>query len=228
MRQFDPTQRVICDATGNGELSALDATRILQLVVGLRSRLPVAELCGSDWAFLPDPAPAENQRIVALGLQSEACQPGAIAFEPLSGAATQQDFRAAVFGDCTANWQPSAPAAAQRAGAPAARLGRPTASSRRFLRLPIEVTGVAAFSALELTLRFDPAALRLRSVRLRDRSSGAFVRVARAESGSVRVALASAAPLSTGRRPHLVAVFERLQPGAAPVVAIDSASIDEQ
>jgi len=227
LRTFDATQALVCDATGNGELSSVDATRILQYVVGLRSRLPVAELCGSDWAFFPNPGPVANQRVVPVGLQNDTCQPGAVAYEPLAGAAAQQDFAAAVFGDCTANWQPAGPPAL-RARAAAVRLGRPTASSRRFLRLPIEVSGATAFSALELTLRYDPAALRLRTVRLRDRSSGAFVRVAHTESGTAQLALASAVPLSTGRRPHLIAVFERLQPDAAPNVSIDSPSVDER
>ena len=34
------------------------------VVAGLRTRFPVAETCGSDWAFVPDPAAAPNQHLI--------------------------------------------------------------------------------------------------------------------------------------------------------------------
>jgi hypothetical protein len=224
-RTFDAMQALSCDATGNGALTPLDATRILQLVVGLRSRLPVGELCASDWAFFPNPAAAPNQQSIAPSLQGGVCRRGAIAFTPVAAAAAQQDFRASAFGDCTGNWQAPAQSAALRHGSRRVRLGPPIGSSRRFLRLPIEVTGVAAFSALELTLRFDPAALRLRTVRPFRRSDGVIVSV-NPEQGNVRVALASGVPLSrvNGR---LVATFERLQLDAHAAMSLLSARVDE-
>ncbi|MEO8604017.1 MAG: dockerin type I repeat-containing protein [bacterium] len=111
-RTFTGMQNLACDVTGDGTVSALDAARILQLVAGLRSRLPVAEACGSDWVFIPDPAAIANQRLVTPQM-SPICAPGAIAFEPLAPPASGQDFLGVLFGDCTGNWQPSgAPPAA--------------------------------------------------------------------------------------------------------------------
>ena len=107
LRSFDASQARACDATGNGTLSALDAARILELTVGMRSRLPVAQACGSDWLFMPEPAAVAGQTITQPSLNGS-CTPGAIAFAALPASATGQDFRAALFGDCTGNWQAGA------------------------------------------------------------------------------------------------------------------------
>jgi hypothetical protein len=107
MRTFTDVQRLACDVTGDGTLSALDAARILQLVAGLRGQLPAAESCGSDWIFIPDPATAPNQRLVVPQMAPQ-CQTGAIAYEPLSTPISGQDFLAILLGDCTGNWQPPA------------------------------------------------------------------------------------------------------------------------
>ena len=108
LRQFNANQQIACDVTGDGTVSALDAARILQLVAGLRSRLPVAEACGSDWVFVPVPASAPNQHIVSPQMAPQ-CAPGSISFDSVGTPLQAQDFLAAVFGDCTGNWQAAAP-----------------------------------------------------------------------------------------------------------------------
>ena len=129
LRQFDANQQVICDVTGDGTVSALDAARILQYVAGLRSRLPVSEACGSDWVFFPTPAAAPNQHIVSPQTSPQ-CSPGAIVFDSVSEPVQDQDFLAAVFGDCTGNWQGAGPTATPTgpppATATATRSGSPT------------------------------------------------------------------------------------------------------
>jgi hypothetical protein len=105
-RSFDGYQNLACDVSGNGALSALDASRILQFLVGKISRFPIADTCGSDWAFVPVPAPAANQSLIQPVISTGTCQSGAIEFDPLSGQAAGQDFVAVLFGDCTGNWQP--------------------------------------------------------------------------------------------------------------------------
>lgn len=106
LRVLNAAEVLACDVTGNGTLSSYDAALILQYAVGLLPRLPVAERCGSDWAFLPVPAPVANQRTQPPLNTTSTCQHGAIAYEPLGSDATAQDFRAVLFGDCTGNWQP--------------------------------------------------------------------------------------------------------------------------
>jgi parallel beta-helix repeat protein len=106
LRTLTPEQQLACDVSGNGTLSAYDAALILRYKVGLIAALPVAELCASDWAFLPAPAAAANQQVTPPQITAGACQPGRIAYQPLAGQADNQDFFAVLFGDCTGNWQP--------------------------------------------------------------------------------------------------------------------------
>ncbi len=106
LRSLDSLQQLACDVTGDGTISTLDAVRILQLVAGLRTRLPVAETCNSDWGFTPMPAALPNQTLIPPLVTTGSCQPGAIRFTPLADPATEQDFLAFVFGDCTGNWTP--------------------------------------------------------------------------------------------------------------------------
>ena len=104
-RTLDARQTLAGDVTGDGTLSALDATRILQRVVGVIGQFPAAQLCGSDWLFVPVPASAPNQSMTAPAFSAGTCEPGAILFNPLAGDVAGQDFQALLIGDVTGNWQ---------------------------------------------------------------------------------------------------------------------------
>jgi hypothetical protein len=106
LRELDEFQQLACDVTGNGTISSLDAARILQFKVGIIDRLPVAQTCGSDWLFLPNPASAPNQSLIQPGTTAATCTPGGISFSPLATPVHAQDFKAILFGDCTGNWKP--------------------------------------------------------------------------------------------------------------------------
>lgn len=106
MRPFGPSQLLACDVTGNGSCSTVDATLVLQLKAGLVTRLPAAQTCNSDWLFQPLPAPAPFQTLVQPALTTNACQMGAIRFQPLVGSAANQSFIAVLLGDVTGNWAP--------------------------------------------------------------------------------------------------------------------------
>lgn len=82
----------------------MDATRILQRVVGALPQFPAAQLCSSDWLFVPTAATAANQTLVQPGYAAGACVAGAIAFQPLSGDTAEQDFQAVLIGDVSGNW----------------------------------------------------------------------------------------------------------------------------
>jgi len=217
LRTFDADQRRACDASGNGTVSALDAAHILQQVVGMIDQLPVAAQCGSDFAFVPVPAAAANQRLIQPSSDTSSCRPGAVALEPLAGAAANQDFRAIAFGDCTGNWQPPA-AAFRRTRAGTARLGPAQRVGRRELRVPIAVP--SSTQALALELRYDPALLRFKRVRA---LGGTMVQASEPSPGTVRFAAAS-----TGRGLRLVALFAPRVPGASVSdVRITRAQVDE-
>jgi hypothetical protein len=99
-----PQQQLACDVNGDGSVDTADAVLIMQYTVGVITRFPVAQTCGSDWAFVPEPAPAANQQVVSPQIGTAACQNGAIGFAPLTAQASNQDFSAILFGDCTGNW----------------------------------------------------------------------------------------------------------------------------
>ncbi|MEO8605411.1 MAG: hypothetical protein ABI629_22775, partial [bacterium] len=215
-RTLDADASAACDATGNGTLSTLDATRILEFAVGMRAALPVAQSCGSDWLFIPEPAAAAGQQTTQPSTVGT-CVRGAIAFAALPASASDQDFRAALFGDCTGNWQPPGGAAFSRGGAPLT-LG-PALAARGQLRVPLRLRGG---QALELVLRADPARLRFVTARAGD---GAVVRARSSADGRVRIAAASATSLGAAR---LVVLFDRLDATATlGDVTVEYASLDE-
>jgi len=85
-RTLTPNQRMACDVTGNGQVSALDAVTILRYVIGQIPKLPVSQTSGSAWGFAP----------------------ATLSFAPLQTDLANQDITAVLFGDCTGNWQPPA------------------------------------------------------------------------------------------------------------------------
>jgi YVTN family beta-propeller protein len=89
-------QRLACDVTGDGRVTALDAARIVQFLSGRFSRFPAALACQSDWLFTPAPGVAGAAPIIQSGL----CTPGVITVPSLSAPAAAADFRAAAIGDC--------------------------------------------------------------------------------------------------------------------------------
>ena len=97
-------QLLAADVTGNGTISSLDATRILQFQAGLIDRFEAAVACDSDWLFVPVPSPTPSQTLVEPQLSSGICQPGRIAFSSFTPPLGGRDFRAILLGDVTGNW----------------------------------------------------------------------------------------------------------------------------
>jgi len=95
--ELTPEQRFAADVSGNGVVTSTDASLILQFMNNVITRFPAADDCKSDWVFLPDPPPG-GQGVDPV-LDSPACTPGHILLDPLTGDATNQNFRAVLFGD---------------------------------------------------------------------------------------------------------------------------------
>ena len=227
-RQFDPIQRLTCDVTGNGQLSALDAARILQFAVGKLTRLPVAQPCGSDWAFIPEPANLPNQRLVQPQLGAS-CQPGSIVIDPLLGDAPQEDFIAALFGDCSGNWTSAAQSGANLSVSSnvRVRLGVPRARPGGQRLVPLYVATSNPFLALDARLTYDQAAV-LSNVHAVGAARGAMVEFLPDGHGGVSLALASATPLVAGSGPIAVLVFDAPhRRTGTTLVRLRSAAIDE-
>lgn len=225
-RELTAAQRMACDVTGNGHVSSLDAARILQRVVGLVARFPVAETCDSDWLFLPR---AGIDGAVAPLIETGNCEPASFSFAPLASSVEDVDFDAVAFGDCTLNGGGSAVTGASvRAAARAsASLGRVGRRARRYVQVPVHVSGVEALSAVDISLEYDPK--RLRFVRMRRARSERRTLLAadRGPGGKVRAVLVSSAPLRVGTDPVLVAVFERLR-GRVGNVVLTTVAVDDR
>jgi hypothetical protein len=207
MRHLTSIERLTCDVTGNGVLSALDASRILQLAVGKIVRLPAASRCGSDWVFVAEPSTLLG-RVVDPQLTTSSCQPGSIVFEPLLGSAGQQNFVAAVFGDCTGNWTTGGSGAALRQTAPPARalLEAPRKRPGQRWLVPLHVEGRDTLDAFEARLAYNASTATLEDVQLPGATIDSMLDY-RDTSGQVAIALAGTGPLALGERPLLVLVF---------------------
>src|SRR5262249_40104441 len=125
LRQLEPSAVLACDVTGDGTLSAVDAARILQYEGGVLDRFPVAPACESDWVFVAGPLGVPLQRLVPRQSSATRCQRGGIAFQPLQSDVAQQNFVAALYGDCTGNWSEAVSGASLRlrSGEAQVRLG---------------------------------------------------------------------------------------------------------
>ncbi len=130
LRSLSPAQQLACNVSGGGTVGVLDAVLILQYAIGLLPSFPVVNTCGSNWTFLPQPVGTLNEQIEPPQMTLSSCLPGVITFRPLMAAATDQNFSAVLFGDCSGRWQPSSTAADVTASAPI-RLGRVLRAGRQ-------------------------------------------------------------------------------------------------
>jgi hypothetical protein len=197
VRGLDASQRLACDVTGDGQLTALDAARILQFSVGTLGRLPVGDTCGADWSFMPDPAPMQQRSVTDPHIDRGACSDGKITLEGLADDTPDQDFRAILFGDCTGNWDNATSAALGRAGmarTSRVRLGRPTVEGSRVL-LPVYVRAPAPYNALDLEIAYDSERLTPSGVVLGRGSDSGLTSFHATRAGSLRVAMASSEPI---------------------------------
>ena len=230
IRTLSGPQQIACDVSGDGEVTIVDAVWILQRVVGITPRFPVALQCGSDWAFIPVPVTVPNQLIQPPQISSGSCQPGAIAFQPLSDQAVNQNFSAVLFGDCSGNWQPTQAGAVASALKPITdrvRLGHARAVPRtRHLRVPLYVNPDTPFRALDLQLSFDARRLRPVRVRLTAAASHAVLAANLKMRGTVRLALASAQAISGGAIAMLE--FEPIGHGRHIAASVVRAATDAQ
>jgi hypothetical protein len=228
LRAFSPNQRLACDTTGDGQLSALDAARILQFSVGMIERMPVAAMCNSDWLFVPVPPETLAHAVVNPSIGGGVCDAGKIMLDGLVAEAPDQDFEAVLIGDCTGNWTPPT-AGLSRPGTrgPRVRLGRPVVRGTR-VRLPVYVHSPAPYHALDLQIAYDPERLQPTSAAPRRRHAGALASLHVGAPGLARIALASAEPIRRRSGALLVVEFALTGDARPPTPIALGASVDEQ
>lgn len=193
-------QQLAADVSGDGWVDINDAVLILRYTVGAITRFPVAQVCNSDWAFVPEPDPVPNQQIVAPQIGVAACQPnGAINFQPLTTQATNQNFSAVLFGDCTGDWRPSGGSAAMTVRSEAAAEMSVRRGGRRgqLLRVPV-VLNTAGARGASVNLRYDPTQMTAVGVRPAGSNGQTLMQANLAAPGVARVALLSSTPMPRG------------------------------
>jgi hypothetical protein len=229
LRVFSDAQLLAADVTGNGSISALDASRILQFKVGLIPRLPVAEMCDSDWAFVPVPLSVPNQETAHPQLGTNGCQHGMIVFNPLTASAPEQDFEAILFGDTTGNWQPEASGSAVHAPgmAPEVRIGRGAPARNGRVRLTVAVRSPQPFYSVELRVRYAPT--ELRAVAVQQPAGDGAVAFHTPEPGVLMLAAANAFPLNAGGEAQFVVQLEgRRRTSRLQSVQVEHATVDDR
>lgn len=222
-RTLDAADQLACDVSGNGQVTALDASRLLQFTVGALADLPAATLCGSDWVFVPRAVPGAQSSAPAL--DGVTCRAGALA-APLDGDRIGWDFDAVLIGDCTGNWQPAMAGAAMRR--PPARTTtilrvRPRGAGR--LRLALLVRSDTPFAAVTGSIAFG-FPVRVTAIRPALSARGAIAAANPAPSGDLTVALAIGQPIAGGRRAAVI-VDVSIPTASHPGPALTQLILDE-
>lgn len=232
-RALDAEHQIACDVTGNGSVSPLDAARILQIVTGELSALPAAELCGSAFVFFPTAHDAPNQERIAPTLDATGCRAGALGYDPLAGQLSGQNFRAALIGDCSGNWEPAEARGAEPLLAPAGT-ALTVAAPRRLpggrWRVAVGLQSPATANALEVELRFDSARMTPARVRTAHLGEAALLDFTETPPGRLRIALASAVALPADGRALIVIDFAGAGDGAVTTRSVRpwSALLDDR
>ena len=224
LRTLSAAQQLACDASGNGHVTPLDAVMILRYKIGLLAQLPAAQLCGMDWAFIPNPASVSTQLLIAPQLGNNSCQRGAIRWAPLIADAAAQDFSAVALGDCTGNWHPPgiAPRVAPRASA-ALRLGSARRVARR-VTMPLVLHNAAPAYGLDAEIHFDPTELVPAGIRHVPGGPAALMLAHQRAPGVLAVALASSQAL--GDRAVALLLFTAQRGSAHPTVSVAHATVE--
>ncbi len=232
VRNLSSAQKLACDVTGNGSLSALDAAKILKRATGMPITFAAAANCQSDWLFIPNPAAAQNMTKIQPLLSPGTCRMGALQYSPLAGMPDGQDFHAVVIGDCTGNWNDSGGAQAGLSGMSGRRGGGTilvgAARQRRGrVLVPITVNSRNGFKALDIKVRFDANTLRPRRVHKRGAANGSLLAWHETKPGELKIAMASGTSMTTPARYAIVIDMDATdEPGRRSVLRSVHARID--
>ncbi|MFQ6092080.1 MAG: choice-of-anchor D domain-containing protein [bacterium] len=161
-------QRIAADVTGNGTVSALDASQILQFVVGITDGFGI----GKDWTFLPESRD----------------------YPVLDGDYAGQDFIGILYGDVSGNWGETNGVklngdCANRVEAPVAK-GAPG----QIIRVPIILLESEGVLAADIDLTYDPNLITPLSVASTPLTSEYLLEY-RVTEGRIQIALAGAEPI---------------------------------
>ncbi len=216
----DGVRRTACDVSGDGKISSKDAKLLLAYRVGGAATLPASLRCGSRWLFDPAPAPLAGQTLIRASYGRAGCVAGAIDYASLTTAAADQDFRAAIIGDCAADWDAASPPTSIPGAT--VTLGEPVLTGSR-IRLPVDVTAPSTFSSLDAVMLYDPGELERPKAKQTGVGRRAIIAANAATPGRLVLALASAQPMTSGTVGYVD--LRRIGITPAPLVTLESATV---
>lgn len=177
---------IASDVSGNGSISAFDASYILRYVVGLITEFPI----GDDWTFVPTSYAIDHTNWHAA--------PNYLSYTPLNSNQTDQDFEGIIYGDVSGNWssmrQQSTGVARSATNEVTVQLGEVTPLPKYQFLIPVRVDGTGDLLAAELTITFDHEVVNFQELRLGETMKGYSVDYY-LDHGELKLALAGAYPI---------------------------------
>jgi hypothetical protein len=204
LHALDAEQLSACDVTGNGTVGGLDASLLLQYAVALIPQLPAATTCGSSWLFFPHPLGGSGE-VAAPLVDETACTPGSIAYNPVNGVITQQNFTGLILGDCNGSWGGGGGGGGAEVGV---RLGKARLGRGSIVEIAIYADAGRNIRAADLRVRYDSIYLSAHDVRTLRSARGSMVRYNVRQPGVLRIALARLEAIEAGEQPILLLRFK--------------------
>lgn len=183
-------QRIAADVTGNGTISALDASQILRFVVGIVFDFGI----GRDWTFRPE----------------------RIDFPVLDADYTDQDFKGILFGDVSGNWGELGGLKGVPQQPDRIKVSHVKGTPGEILRVPVVLVNPENVLAADFDLTYDPDFITALYAITTDLTSE-FLLEFKVTEGRMRIAMAGTKPIDKGGECIEIAVqvSPRAQPGDA-------------
>ncbi len=160
-------QQVAADVSGNGSITAYDASCILKYVVGIDGAH-----CG-EWVFYCD----------------------SVDYCPVATSMTDQDFVGVLMGDVSGNWRPGGGPVYSPTVAAVIRAGEAAGAEGEMVNIPVYLETTQGISSLQLTIRHDERLLSVQDVNATGLASGWMI-AANKMPGETRIAMAGIDPIS--------------------------------
>jgi hypothetical protein len=235
-------QLLAAETSGNNTLNSLDAQRIAQFRVGLRTEFAIGADCDTDFIFLPDPTTVPNQTTQMPSPDSTPCVYGQIAYNPLNADAANQDFIAILIGDVSGNWglpPGGSPLVAlqavgnqreARSAEESAQLsvGDTKAKAGSTVTVPVKVAQAKGGLGVDLALQYAPDVLAPLAVEKTALSQHMTLVVNLDTPGLIRVALFGSEGLKKGGQLLKVSFTVIGEDGMESPLELVEATVDEQ
>jgi parallel beta-helix repeat protein len=183
-RSFTPYQMLAADVSGNGQVTAYDASLILRYYVKLIPTLPVVPDSVHFWRFVPKSYLIDNT--------NWSTAPDSLRYAPLNSDKLDQNFVGIIYGDPSGNWNPSGAVLASGksfAKSVSFRLGDIQQLQNKSFTMPIEIDEGSELISSGLIIEFDSKLLKIVDITTTELTSG-FTIVHSIESDQIKIALA--------------------------------------